>query len=60
MQSITYGDQSDVVRSIAVQSITCGYQSDVVRSIAVQSITCGDQSFGFIGTIDRNAIDPED
>jgi len=35
-------------------------QSDVVRSIAVQSITCGDQSFGFIGTIDRKAIDPED
>jgi hypothetical protein len=32
-------------------------QSDLVRSIATQSITSGDQSCGFIGTIDRNAID---
>jgi hypothetical protein len=32
-------------------------QSDFVRSIAPQSITIGDQSCGFIGTIDRNAID---
>jgi hypothetical protein len=32
-------------------------QSDFIRSIATQSITFGDQSCGFIGTIDRNAID---
>jgi hypothetical protein len=32
-------------------------QSDEVRSIATQSITSGDQSYGLIGTIDRNAID---
>jgi hypothetical protein len=32
-------------------------QSDFIRSIAMQSITFGDQSCGFIGTINRYAID---